>query len=63
MRLVEDDYTGPRAVTLGCPSPDVLMALNGDASVKGELLDLTTSYEVSPASEAYVVGYMASAFY
>ena len=31
MRLVEDDYTGPRAVTLGCPSPDVLMALSGDA--------------------------------
>ena len=31
MRLVEDDYTGPRAATLGCPSPDVLMALSGDA--------------------------------
>ena len=31
MKLVEDDYTGPRAVTLGCPSPDVLMALGGDA--------------------------------
>ena len=31
MRLVEDDYTGPRAATLGCPSPDVLMALGGDA--------------------------------
>ena len=31
MRLVEDDYTGPRATTLGCPSPDVLMALSGDA--------------------------------
>ena len=31
MRLVEDDYTGPRAVTLGCPSPDVLMALSGEA--------------------------------
>ena len=28
MKLVErDDYTGPRATTLGCPSPDVLMAL------------------------------------
>ncbi len=31
MRLVEDDYTGPRAATFGCPSPDVLMALSGDA--------------------------------
>jgi tetratricopeptide (TPR) repeat protein len=31
MKLVEDDYTGPRAATLGCPSPDVLMALGGDA--------------------------------
>ena len=31
MKLVEDDYTGPRAVTLGCPPPDVLMALGGDA--------------------------------
>lgn len=31
MRLVEDDYTGPRAATLGCPSPDVLIALDGDA--------------------------------
>jgi len=31
MRLVEDDYTGPRAATLGCPSPDVLIALGGDA--------------------------------
>jgi hypothetical protein len=31
MRLVEDDYTGPRAVTFGCPSPDVLIALGGDA--------------------------------
>jgi len=31
MRLVEDDYTGPRAATLGCPSPDVLMALDGEA--------------------------------
>ena len=31
MRLVEDDYTGPRAATLGCPSPDVLLALGGDA--------------------------------
>jgi len=31
MKLVEDDYTGPRAATLGCPSPDVLMALSGDA--------------------------------
>ena len=31
MRLVEDDYSGPRATTLGCPSPDVLMALGGDA--------------------------------
>jgi TolA-binding protein len=31
MKLVEDDYTGPRAVTLGCPSPDVLMAFGGDA--------------------------------
>ena len=31
MRLVEDDYSGPRAATLGCPSPDVLMALGGDA--------------------------------
>jgi tetratricopeptide (TPR) repeat protein len=30
MRLVEDDYTGPRAATLGCPAPDVLMALNGE---------------------------------
>lgn len=32
MRLVEqDDYTGPRAITLGCPAPDVLLALGGDA--------------------------------
>ena len=32
MKLVEqDDYTGPRASTLGCPSPDVLIALSGDA--------------------------------
>lgn len=31
MKLVEDDYTGPRAATLGCPSPDVLVALSGDA--------------------------------
>ena len=32
MKLVEqDDYTGPRASTLGCPSPDVLQALAGDA--------------------------------
>ncbi len=31
MRLVEDAYTGPRAATLGCPSPDVLIALGGDA--------------------------------
>jgi TolA-binding protein len=32
MKLVEqDDYTGPRAATLGCPSPDVLLALGGDA--------------------------------
>lgn len=32
MKLVEqDDYTGPRATTLGCPSPDVLLALGGDA--------------------------------
>jgi hypothetical protein len=31
MRLVEDDYTGPRAARLGCPAPDVLFALNGDA--------------------------------
>jgi hypothetical protein len=31
MRLVDNDYTGPGAATLGCPSPDVLMALGGDA--------------------------------
>jgi TolA-binding protein len=32
MKLVEqDDYTGPRATSLGCPSPDVLLALGGDA--------------------------------
>lgn len=32
MRLVEqDDYTGPRAAALGCPPPDVLLALAGDA--------------------------------
>jgi TolA-binding protein len=32
MKLVEqDDYTGPRATTLGCPPPDVLLALGGDA--------------------------------
>lgn len=32
MTLVEqDDYTGPRAATLGCPPPDVLLALAGDA--------------------------------
>ena len=32
MKLVEhDDYTGPRASLLGCPSPDVLLALEGDA--------------------------------
>ena len=31
MRLVDNDYTGPTAATLGCPSPDVLMALGGDA--------------------------------
>jgi TolA-binding protein len=32
MKLVEqDDYTGPRAAALGCPSPDVLIALEGDA--------------------------------
>lgn len=32
MRLVEqDDYAGPQATTLGCPSPDVLLALAGDA--------------------------------
>lgn len=32
MRLVEDhDDTGPRAADLGCPPPDVLLALSGDA--------------------------------
>ena len=32
MRLVEqDDYTGPRAAAFGCPSPDVVLALGGDA--------------------------------
>jgi hypothetical protein len=33
MRLVDDRhaYTGPRAATLGCPPPDVLVALGGDA--------------------------------
>jgi hypothetical protein len=31
MRLVDNGYTGPRATTLGCPSPDVLLALGGDA--------------------------------
>jgi tetratricopeptide (TPR) repeat protein len=32
MKLVEQDaYTGPRATSLGCPSPDVLLALGGDA--------------------------------
>lgn len=33
MRLVDegDGYTGPRAATLGCPAPDVLIALGGDA--------------------------------
>lgn len=31
MKLVEDDYTGPRAAALGCPSPDVWIALSGDA--------------------------------
>ena len=32
MTLVEqDDYRGPRAATLGCPPPDVLLALAGDA--------------------------------
>ena len=30
MKLVDDHYTGPRAATLGCPSPDVLRALGGD---------------------------------
>lgn len=35
MKLVEDDYTGPRAATLGCPSPDVLMALGGDGLPEG----------------------------
>jgi TolA-binding protein len=45
MKLVEqDDYTGPRAATLGCPSPDVLLALDGDA-----LPD-----EVRRAAEAHV---------
>ena len=32
MKLVEQgDYTGPRAADLKCPSPDVLLALGGDA--------------------------------
>lgn len=33
MRLVDEgnDYSGPRAATLGCPAPDVLIALGGDA--------------------------------
>ena len=31
MKLVDNDYTGPRAATLGCPPPDVLVALGGDA--------------------------------
>jgi hypothetical protein len=31
MTRVEDDYTGPRADALGCPPPDVLIALAGDA--------------------------------
>jgi tetratricopeptide (TPR) repeat protein len=32
MKLVEqDDYAGPRAATLGCPPPDLLLALGGDA--------------------------------
>lgn len=33
MKLVDEgnDYTGPRAATLGCPAPDVLIALGGDA--------------------------------
>ncbi len=30
MKLVDNDYTGPRAATLGCPPPEVLLALGGD---------------------------------